>query len=266
MGWFDKGILGGAQGDNGSMGGLLAGAKPSGWDIASMIASGLQDVNAGYRGQPGGNLDTTMQDMQTHHMHRALMEGLQSPDPTIRQKAYSAAAMLGIDTKPIQQQQATSQLPAFLASMKPQDLTMGSNSAPLNNGSAITTPPINFQSPGKSISDAIGSAPPELQGQYAPKLIDEELKGPKYQGAAGGLYQLPGLDGGTPTQVVAPEIKAPTTRTVRRGLQTVTEEFDKNTGGWKQVGSGAAFKPDKAPTPTVSIGAANPAAMFRRGR
>lgn len=175
MGWFDKGVLGGAQGDNGTMGGLLAGAKPSGWDIASMIASGLQDANAGYRGQPGGNLDTTMQDMQTHHMHRALMEGLQSPDPTIRQKAYSAAAMLGIDTKPIQQQQATSQLPAFLASMKPQDLTMGSNSAPLNNGSTITTPPINFQSPGKSISEAIGSAPPELQGMYAPKMLDQQI-------------------------------------------------------------------------------------------
>lgn len=39
-------------------------------------------------------------------------------------------------------------------------------------------------------------------------------------------------------------MKAPTTRTVRMGGQEVTQEFDEKTGQWKEVGRGAAWKPD----------------------
>lgn len=182
MGWFD-GKAGGLLGDLGASNkgmGLLGSSmdmdKMSNWDMAQMALSSLADGYAGYRGEKGGNVDSTMKDMQSHALRRSLMDGLSSTDPALRQKAYMNAALLGVDTKPFQQQQATAALPAFLNSMKPQQATLNSQSAPLPSGGNITTASINFEAPGQSFSDAVMSAPPELQAQYAPKLLDKQME------------------------------------------------------------------------------------------
>lgn len=53
------------------------------------------------------------------------------------------------------------------------------------------------------------------------------------------------------------KIKAPTTRTVRIGNDTVTQEFDESTGAYKEIGRGSAFAPKE---PTLPSGyEANPA-------
>ncbi len=41
------------------------------WDIASLVASGLQDANAGYRGERGGYADAAMQDMEARRKKKA---------------------------------------------------------------------------------------------------------------------------------------------------------------------------------------------------
>lgn len=179
MGWFDGkagGLLGNFGGNNQGMG-ILGGQniQPSGMDIASLISATLSDGYAGYRGKQGTAVDSAVQGMQSHGVRQQLMAGLQSPDPAIRQKAYMFANMNGIPTDGFQKQQAQSQLPAFLASMKPQQATLNSQSAPLPGGGNITSAPINFEAPGKNISEAIQSAPPEIQGMYAPELIKQQM-------------------------------------------------------------------------------------------
>src|ERR1044071_9372429 len=132
----------------GILGGFDGKVEPSGWDIASLLSATLADGYAGYRGQPGGAVNGALANMQATQAQRAsrkLIEDLQNPDPQTRQKAYMFAQLNGIDTKPFQQQQANQQLPALLQSMKPSQQTFPSQSAPLNNGSQITTAPINFE-------------------------------------------------------------------------------------------------------------------------
>lgn len=183
MGWFDgkPGGLLGNFGDNNQGMGILGGAsvKPSGMDIASLISATLSDGYAGYRGKQGTAVDSAVQGMEGNNVRRSLIAGLQSQDPAERQKAYALAPLYGVDPKSFQQQQATSQLPAFLNSMKPQQATLNSQSAPLPSGGNITTAPINFEAPGLSVNDAIMQAPPELQGQYAPKLIEQQMAADK---------------------------------------------------------------------------------------
>lgn len=91
---------------------------------------------------------------------------------------------------------------------------------------------------------------------------------PKFQEVGDALYQLPGLDGGAPKQVVAAPLKAPQTRTIQRGLNSVEQQFNQTSGAFDDIPGaiGPKFKPDKAPAPTPTIGAQNPAAMFRRRR
>lgn len=188
MGWFDGkagGLLGNFGGNNQGMG-ILGGQKiqPSGMDIASLISATLSDGYAGYRGKQGGNVDSAVKDMQTNGVRQQLLTGLQSTDPAVRQKAYMAANMYGLPTDGFQKQQAQTQLPAFLSSMKPSTQTFDSQSAPLPGngtlaspgGGNITTAPINFQAPGKTFGEALESAPPELQGQYAPKYLDQQMQ------------------------------------------------------------------------------------------
>lgn len=180
MGWFDGkagGLLGNFGGNNQGMG-ILGGQniQPSGMDIASLISATLSDGYAGYRGKQGTAVDSAVQGMQSHGVRQQLMAGLQSTDPSIRQKAYMFANVNGIPTDGFQKQQAQTQLPAFLNSMKPSTQTLNSQSAPLPSGGNITTAPINFEAPGQSFSDAVMSAPPELQAQYAPKLLDKQME------------------------------------------------------------------------------------------
>lgn len=247
------GLLGNYLPQSQDGGGILGNAQGySTGDKIGLIGSLLQDAYAGYRGQPGGNVERSIAQADNRNITSRLMSDLQSPDPQTRQRAYMFAQMNGIDTKPFQQQQATQQLPQLLQSMKPSQQTFPSQSAPLNDGSQITTAPINFEAPGLNIQDAIGQAGPELQAQYAPQLMAEAMKGPKYQEVGGGLYQLPqlGQEGG-PTQVIAAPRKAPQTRTYRQGTQDITEEFQQD-GSWKRLGTGAAFKPESAGEAEIS--------------
>lgn len=171
-GWGDGGVLGGAP-------------KLSGWDIASIIGSGLQDAYAGYRGQSGGNIDEVLGTIAK----RALLAGLNSSDPAVRQRTYQQAALHGIDSKPFQQQQASQQLPGMLASMQTQPFAPGQlarlQAADPNYSGPTSTP-------GQSITEAISGAPPELQNMYAPKLIDSQIsEAAKVNDAPSGYNKTP---------------------------------------------------------------------------
>lgn len=158
---------------NGSGGGILGGASNlSGWDAASLIASGLQDANAAYRGQQGGNLDDTMQLVQ----RRALLAGLNSPDPDVRQRAYQQAALHGIDTKPFQQAQVNKATPGLLDSMQNgQSLSVPQVTGALPGIGHIQGGGFNMQTGPLSVKDALANAPPELQQTYLPKLLDTQM-------------------------------------------------------------------------------------------
>lgn len=91
---------------------------------------------------------------------------------------------------------------------------------------------------------------------------------PKYQEiGAGGLAELPGPMGGLPKQVVAPQAKPPQSRTIQRGDQVVTQEASPD-GVWRDIpgATGPKFAPRAAKEPAPTIGAQNPAALYRRGR
>lgn len=70
---------------------------------------------------------------------------------------------------------------------------------------------------------------------------------PKFHEVGGALYELPSGPGGKPTRVVDAPVKpaeAPKSRTVRRGGLEVTEEWNPADGTWKEIGRGAAWKPE----------------------
>lgn len=157
-------------------GGLLSKAQGySTGDKIGLIGSVLQDAYAGYWGKPGGNAERAIAQVDNRNIQSRLISDLQSPDPQTRQRAYMFARLNGVDTKPFEQQQATQQLPQLLQSMRPSQQTLNGTSAPLPGGGNVNAAPINFEAPGLNISDAIGQAPPELQGQYAPKLLEQQM-------------------------------------------------------------------------------------------
>lgn len=253
------GILGGFDLGGGQEGGLLAAAKPNTFDIISMVASGLQDANAGYRGQKGGYLDANLQETHGQRLRAALLQGLSSEDPTVRQRAYQAASMYGIDTKPFQQQQASQALPKLFSAMQPQELVAPSASADISlpsirpgapaQTSALNLPQLNTgqMTPGMGFQEALAqNGNPELQAQLAPELFKNLIAGPKYEKLGNDLVELPTLQGGAPRIAMAGPLDAPKTRTVRIGPEDVTQEFDQKSGKWSEVGRGAAFKPDSA--------------------
>lgn len=160
----------------GSIGGLEP-PKPNTWDIVSMVASGLQDANAGYRGEKGGYLDANLQSSQGQRLRTALMQGLSSSDPAVRQRAYQAAALYGVDTKPFQQQQAAAALPQLLQSMQPKQDTIAAMPAPLPMGPQFAPQTMDYQTPGMKFSDALAAnGNPELQAQLAPKYFDSLIQ------------------------------------------------------------------------------------------
>lgn len=182
---------GGLAGNQG--GGILgASAAPqyTTGDKISLIGSLLQDAYAGYWGRPGGNVNKAITEADNRNIQSRLISDLQSTDPATRQKAYMFAQMKGIDTKPFQQQQATQQLPDLLKSMQPTQQTLQAPAAsadvtlPAVGGLPAMPSKLNipagpnlgtFQQPGLSMRDALMNAPPELQSQYAPKLLDLQM-------------------------------------------------------------------------------------------
>lgn len=158
-----------------NQGGLFGSYSPQ----AGGIFSALKDA-AAYLGG-GGSTDNfskynlTQQDNQ---VRQKLLAGLTSDDPATRSQAYSTAALLGIDTKPIQQQMASQALPKLLQSMQPSTQTVASTSAPLPNlpGQSVQGGGFSFQAPGMGLSDALAqSGSPELQSEYAPQIIKSQI-------------------------------------------------------------------------------------------
>lgn len=158
--------------------GILGGAQqtPDWANKLGLISAAIKDAANSVRGQGDTNASAQWQQgQQQNQIRQQLMGALQSQDPSVRQQGYQVLTMMGGDPSAFQKQQATQQLPQLLASMKPSQQTFHSQSGQLNNGSQITTAPIGFEAPGKSISEAIGAAPPELQAQYAPKLLEQQM-------------------------------------------------------------------------------------------
>lgn len=256
-----------------AQGGILG---SSGWagDVG-LLGAALKDAGASFSGRPADatSLQEFAAQLNQRQQRAQLMAALTSGDPDMRQKAYMQAAMLGIDTKPFQQQQSNAGLPGLLDNMQNgQSLQVPQVTGNLPGLGQIQGGGFNMQTGPLSAKDALQFAPPELQQQYAPKVFDEALKprdGAPHEGVnpkTGKLGQYT-LDNGVPNWLdVGVLPKAPTTRTIRQGTQQISQEFDQSTGQWRQVGTGDAFKPDKVVAPPGSIGIPNPAFKFRSRR
>jgi len=173
MGWFD-GILGGAAAPQ--QGGVLSGVSvqpPPKWATGlGMFGSALQDAGSSLSGRGGTN---HLSDFTTKNRgllaQQQLMSALSSTDPKVRAQGYTTAAMMGIDTKPIQQQQAAQQAPDFLKSLSAHDVNVAPVSAQLPNGQTVDGGGFNFNAPAMTLPEAVQAAPYETQQQYAPEVI-----------------------------------------------------------------------------------------------
>lgn len=172
MGWFDKGLFGPPETQQD--GGLLGAAKPNNWDIVNLVASGLQDANAGYRGQPGGYADDAIGQLQARgvkqgrdQLHQKISAAMKSNDINAVRQALVEADAAGVDISHI-------------------------------------TSALNF-------------------GQ------------PKFQAVGKDLYQLPTMGDGSPTLAIAGPKEAPKTRTIQRGLNSVEQEFNGQTGQFADI-------------------------------
>lgn len=187
------GILGYGDPTNtpGILGGAMQQGEPDWADKLGLFSAALKDAAAQFSGRDDpGTLQAWRANQQQQQIRQQLLGALSSQDPSVRQQGYTAAALMGIDTKPFQQQQVSQQLPALLQSMRPttQNLAVPGASADLTlpgrNGLAPTQSTLNipqgpslgtFQQPGLSIGDALAQAGPEVQAEYAPKLLDQQM-------------------------------------------------------------------------------------------
>lgn len=246
------GILGNySQGGAGL--GLLGGAQqtPDWAQKLGLFSAAIKDAANSFSGQGDTNsLQTWQQGQQGNQIRQHLMGALNSPDPTVRQQGYQALTMMGGDPSAFQKQQATQQLPQLLQSMRPSQQTLNSTSAPLPGGGNVTAAPINFEAPGLNISDAISQAPPELQGQYAPKLLEQQMTA---EAEANKPFDLsPGQVRFAGGQQVASLPGKPITREYQNGGNKITEQSVDNGQTWTPLGKGPAWKPDDETPPDPS--------------
>jgi len=114
------------------------------------------------------------------------LTGLNSDDPATRQNAYTTAALLGIDTKPFEANQAAKALPKLLNNMQPQfnPVTVTppvSGGAGLPGATTLNDPARQaaYNAPAQSapsLQDALSATGnPELQALYAPQLIKSQI-------------------------------------------------------------------------------------------
>lgn len=263
-------------------GGILSGMQqqPEWADNLGLMSSALKDAAANFSGREDpGALQAWQQHTQQNQIRQQLMGALNSDDPAIRQQGYAAMNMLGMPTDALQKQQASAQLPAFLASMRPttQTLAAPGASADLGQiGGAPGGPPAapgqvalpqlppmkgnlnipqgpslgNFQQPGKSFSDAITDAPPELQSQYAPKMLDLQMAA---DAEANKPFDLgPGQHRFSGGQDIAHLPDKPITREYQNGGNKITEQSLDGGQTWSQLGKGPAWKPDDETPPDPS--------------
>lgn len=252
--------------DSPPQGGILGGAagysQPPGWvDKVGLFGAGLADAGAALAGKPGAatNVDSYSKQMQ---MHR-LLGAVNSTDPAVRQQGYQAARALGIDTTPFEKAQASQALPQLTANSQPMAVAVtpevGSTNpaAPAQRAAAqaINASPGIQTTPTPAQAVALTGSP-ELSDELALPMFQAQmaaqLKGPDNT-PHDGINPATGRPGqyllknGVPQWLdVGVQAKAPTTRNIRIGTQEVTQEFDPVSGGWKEVGRGAAFKPEKA--------------------
>jgi hypothetical protein len=160
-----------------SQGGIL-GSVPGYNPNLGILAAALQDAGAQFSGNPGAanHLAPQIQMAQEMGVRNQLAQALNSSDPATRSQAYSTAALMGIDTKPFQQQQAAAALPKLLQSMQPSTQNIPNLPAPLPNGTALPPSVSQVQTPGLGLSDALSqSDSPELQAEYAPQIIQSQI-------------------------------------------------------------------------------------------
>ena len=186
MGMFDLSLLG--SGQRRAPGGILGGE--GGWqNTVGLLGAAMKDAGAAFSGGESNALQDYNARNQQMQIRQQLMGALTSPDPAIRQKAYAVAPMFGVDPAAFQKQQAAQALPSVLDATRSSTEaldpitaqlpkfniptagggTMQAGGMPVSSGSAPMLPKL-------SIQDAIAqSNSPELQQQYAPKLIDMAL-------------------------------------------------------------------------------------------
>lgn len=214
------------SGSQDGAGGVLGNYQP--WqNNVGLLGAALKDAGASFSGHPAdaNSLQQFAAQLQQRQQRQQLMQGLLSDDPAARQTAYTQAALLGVDTKPFEQQQAQKALPALLQSMKATPET-GTVTAPAFTANLPKLPGIGGgdpvannlsvpamsasgltgnMKPGLSFSDALQAAPPELQSQYAPRLLDKQIdqQFSAVRPATAEEKQAAGLNEVTPAQVDA---------------------------------------------------------------
>lgn len=189
MGMFDLSLLG--SGQRRAPGGILGGE--GGWqNTVGLLGAAMKDAGAAFSGGESNALQDYNARNQQMQIRQQLMGALTSPDPAIRQKAYAVAPMFGVDPAAFQKQQAAQALPGVLDATRSSTEaldpitaqlpkfniptagggTMQAGGMPVSSGSAPMLPKL-------SIQDAIAqSNSPELQQQYAPKLLEQMFAGP----------------------------------------------------------------------------------------
>lgn len=234
----------------GAQNGLLGGAQQQTPDWANrlgLFSAALKDFAAQASGRDDpGTLQAWQQGQQQKQMRQQILGALNSQDPSMRQQGYQAMTMLGMDPKPFQQQQAQQQLPQLLQSMKPRTESVAA--LQLDNGAS--TPAFDYQAPGLNISDAIAQAPPELQGQYAPKLLENQITAEAETQKP--VTMSPGqhrIVNGVDTFSLPSK---PITREYQNGGNKITEQSTDGGQTWTQLGKGPAWKPDDETPPDPS--------------
>lgn len=261
------GILGGDQ----PQGGILGGG-PQWANTVGLIGAALKDAANSYQGRDSNSVAQFQQFQRQNQLRQAYAQAANATDPAIRQQAYAQIAGAGGDPSGLQKMQAQNALPQLLQNLQP---SMGFNDNPVG-----VTPAVNAAGPGVDAARAAAlqtnagpamsmqpstfsgalqrTGSPELSAEMAPQLLASMIKAPDgtpHEGinpATGkpGQYLI---QNGQPRWLdVGVQAKAPTTRNIRLGTQEVTQEFDPTTGVWKEVGRGAAFKPEKAAEPVIT--------------
>lgn len=159
-------------------GGILSGATPGAmpdWaNKLGLFGATMGDVGANLSGHPADA--TNLASWSKTAKVQQLLGGLNSTDPDARAQAYQTALALGVDPAPWQKAQAAKAEPALLNSMaNGQSLAVPKTSVPLSDGSTLDGGGFTMQTAPLSVKDALQYAPPELQQQYLPKLVDTQM-------------------------------------------------------------------------------------------
>lgn len=173
MGWFDS-LLGGSP-----SGGVLAGVPaqtPPKWATGlGLFGAALQDAGASLdgKGAPSDHLQKIAGTMRAQQ----ILQALNSTDPATRQQAYAAYTAMGGDAKPFQQAQAAQATPGLMSNLQAHNVSVDPVSGQLPSGDTVQGGGFNFNTPAMSLPEALNaSGSPELQSQYAPELIKQQIE------------------------------------------------------------------------------------------